>query len=132
MPKFNDTHKPQETWGFNQPTRSRKAKSERGMDDSEDIVWSIEHPQDGGFESAYVALVERLTSHKPTAQEIEWRLHGYLDCLNGLAQDGLPDPRYVEFLCEKTGRALPPPLTKAEFLEENLRLKRIIKELTDG
>ena len=49
-----------------------------------------------------------------TEQEIEWRLRGYLDCLRALAIDGPPDPKYIEWLCLKTGE----PLISLTFLQK--------------
>lgn len=42
----------------------------------------------------------------PTEQELRWRHLGYLDCLRGLSIEGAPDPKFVLWLCEKTGASL--------------------------
>ena len=41
--------------------------------------------------------------------EIYTRINGYLDCLYGLVEDGIPDPAYIEYLCEQVGRPVPGP-----------------------
>lgn len=40
-------------------------------------------------------------------QETIWRMKGYLDCLRALNEYGPPDPRFVEYLVEKTGEKAP-------------------------
>lgn len=49
-----------------------------------------------------------------TDEEVLWRLRGYLDCLRGLSLDGLPDPKFITLLCEKTGE----PLIALSYLED--------------
>lgn len=40
-------------------------------------------------------------------QETIWRMKGYLDCLRAMKEYGPPDPRFVEYLVEKTGEKAP-------------------------
>lgn len=40
-------------------------------------------------------------------QEAIWRMKGYLDCLRAMNEYGPPDPRFVEYLVEKTGEKAP-------------------------
>ena len=40
-------------------------------------------------------------------QEAIWRMKGYLDCLRAMNQYGPPDPKFVEYLVEKTGEQAP-------------------------
>lgn len=40
-------------------------------------------------------------------QEAIWRMKGYLDCLRAMNEYGPPDPRFVEYLIEKTGEKAP-------------------------
>lgn len=70
-----------------------------------------------------------LESHVPTEQEIRWRMRGYLDALRGLEQDGYPDPRFIEYLVERTGDPLPKvPLTDSVIME-NKQLRQRVEEL---
>ena len=43
----------------------------------------------------------------PTDQEIVWRMKGFLDCVKHLKNYGPIDPKYVEYLVEKTGEKAP-------------------------
>lgn len=40
-------------------------------------------------------------------QETIWRMKGYLDCLRAMKEYGPPDPKFVEYLVEKTGEKAP-------------------------
>lgn len=40
-------------------------------------------------------------------EETIWRMKGYLDCLRAMNEYGPPDPRFVEYLVEKTGEKAP-------------------------
>ncbi len=53
------------------------------------------------------------------------RMRGYLDCLDGLVQDGYPDVRFIEYLCDKVGRPVPPPFFD-RVMDENAKLRRRI------
>lgn len=63
--------------------------------------------------------------HEPTEEELRWRQRGYLDCLRALAQDGPPDPKYVEYLCTKTNQ----PFVSLTYLED---LRRKLGGQTPG
>jgi hypothetical protein len=56
-------------------------------------------------------------------QEILWRLRGYLDCLRALAVDGPPDPKYIEWVCDRVGE----PLVSLSYLE---KLRRVLRAET--
>lgn len=58
------------------------------------------------------------------------RIRGYLDCLDGLIQDGYPDPRFIEHLCGKVGRDVPPPFFD-RVMDENATLRRQIVALEE-
>ena len=40
-------------------------------------------------------------------EETLWRMKGYLDCLRAMNEYGPPDPKFVEYLVEKTGEKAP-------------------------
>jgi len=63
--------------------------------------------------------------HLPTEEEILWRLKGYLDCLRALSIEGAPDPKYILWMCEKTGE----PLISLTYLED---LRRKLGAQTPG
>jgi hypothetical protein len=39
----------------------------------------------------------------PTTDEVRWRMKGFLDCLRHQKVYGPVDPKYIEYLIEKTG-----------------------------
>lgn len=45
--------------------------------------------------------------HHPTEAEILWRMKGFLDCLKHQKVYGPVDPKYIEYLVEKTGEKAP-------------------------
>lgn len=53
------------------------------------------------------------------------RIEGYLDCMDGLVQDGYPDPLFIEYLCERVGRPVPDPFFD-RIMDENMRLRRML------
>jgi hypothetical protein len=64
-----------------------------------------------------------------TQAEIEWRLEGFMDCLNGIALDGMPDPKFVEWVADRLRRDVPAYPTAVNFLAENRRLRKRVDEL---
>jgi len=61
--------------------------------------------------------------------EIEWRLEGFLDCLKGISLDGMPDPKFVEWVADRLQRDVPAYPTEVNFLAENRRLRKRVLEL---
>lgn len=53
-----------------------------------------------------VVIPDAISQPNITEAEIDYRLRGYLDCLRALSLDGLPDPKYIEWLCLRLGEPL--------------------------
>ena len=51
-------------------------------------------------------IAERI-GHSPSDHEVLWRMKGFLDCLKHLKVYGPVDPKYIEYLVEKTGEKAP-------------------------
>jgi hypothetical protein len=51
--------------------------------------------------------VPAFPSRDTTEEETIWRMKGFLDCLRHLERYGPVDPRYVDYLVEKTGEKHP-------------------------
>lgn len=92
----------------------RRGSTWRSVDGAKDWVSSIGR---GGL--------ELFRGAPATDEEVLWRLRGYLDCLRGLSLDGLPDPKFIMLLCEKTGE----PLVSLSYLED---LRRKLGAQTAG
>lgn len=55
--------------------------------------------------------------HVPTAEEIRWRMLGYLDCLNALITDGPPDHLFIEYMHSRLGEVIVRPDRLEYFYE---------------
>ena len=76
-----------------------------------------------GFRDAAPPKFDYSTSVMYDIEAAEHRMRGYLDCLDGLVSHGYPDPAFVEYLCEKVGREVPPPFFD-RLMDEISKLRR--------
>jgi hypothetical protein len=51
--------------------------------------------------------VPAFPSRDTTEEETIWRMKGFLDCLRHLEKYGPVDPKYIDYLVEKTGEKHP-------------------------
>lgn len=87
---------------------------------------------DFAVDPATYIVPSSIASELPTKKEIRAHMLGYLACIGGLVADGLPSPRYVEYLADKAEADLPAYPTEETLIGENARLRSRIRELENG
>ena len=65
----------------------------------------------------------------PTQKQTEWRIKGYLDAIRGITMDGLPDPKYLEWLADQVNEPVPPYPTEASLMGQLRWLRERLREL---
>lgn len=99
------------------------------------VGWSVD--LDTAFDLFDEVVIQSVDPSPPrldagTAESDAWaaiyRTKGYLDCLDGLVQDGYPDEKFVAYLCEQVDRSVPPRFFD-RVMDENAKLRRRILAL---